>query len=181
MSGLGWTPPYIAGIIAFAGMFQAFWLLVLMPILDKRVGTQKLTSTCFAIWPAFFAAPILANQLARRALWEFVYTVMVMAQFTGAGVSMAFSELLTAFACTIRPADTLSSHRPTTPKHLLSAGSSRPSERCCTGSECSVQVSRPNIYHHDLCFRRTAQHPGWLFCLCVIVSRVHLHLLIFVC
>lgn len=91
MSGLGWTPPYIAGIIALASIFQPFWFLMI-PLLDKRLGTQKLTSTCFAAWPAFFAAPILANQLARRGCWKAVYPVMVMTQFTGAGVSIIFSE-----------------------------------------------------------------------------------------
>lgn len=92
MSGLGWTPPYIAGIIALAGIFQPFWLLLIMPILDKRMGTQKLTRACFAVWPAFLAAPILANQVARRGWWDAVYAVMAMTQFTGAGISMVFSE-----------------------------------------------------------------------------------------
>lgn len=92
LGGLGWSPPLIAGIISFAGLFQAFWLLVMMPILDKRIGTRALTRCCFAVWPCFFMVPILANRLALRGLWTEVYGVMVTAQFAGAGVSMAFSK-----------------------------------------------------------------------------------------
>lgn len=92
LGGLGWSPPFIASIISFAGLFQAFWLLILMPILDKRLGTRTLTRLCFGAWPLFFAAPILVNRLARGGHLTAVYAVMLGAQFTGAGVSMAFSK-----------------------------------------------------------------------------------------
>lgn len=38
--GLSWDPPQIGFFSSVTGLFQAFWLLIIMPILDKRYGTR---------------------------------------------------------------------------------------------------------------------------------------------
>jgi hypothetical protein len=70
---------------------QAIWLLVLMPKLDRKLGTRKLMQCCFLAWPFFFATPILSNWLVSRGHVAAMWVVLVTASCLGTGISMAFS------------------------------------------------------------------------------------------
>jgi hypothetical protein len=78
-------------MIALAGLSQSFWLLVVMPPLDKKLGTRRLLRTCFVVWPWLFVLPPLSNVFAQRGQWLLAYGMIGVGTIFGSGVSIAFS------------------------------------------------------------------------------------------
>jgi hypothetical protein len=96
LGGLAFTPAQIALLIAIAGASQAVWLLVVMPPLDRRLGTRRLLRICHAVWPLGFLAPIGANLLARAGATGAEYALLAVLMTIGSGVAIAFSEPVSA-------------------------------------------------------------------------------------
>lgn len=77
LGGLSWGPPRIALFVSWAGIFQAFWLLVLMPSIEERLGSLRLTRWCFHFWPLWFTLPIFASLLAHNGKSGWAYALMI--------------------------------------------------------------------------------------------------------
>lgn len=93
LGGYGLEPYQISIFMAVAGGSQAFWLLVVFPPLQKRIGTNGVIRACAIAYPVFFAGMPLGNILLRAdratAFWAIapVYTAV------GSGVSMCFTGI----------------------------------------------------------------------------------------
>jgi hypothetical protein len=93
MGGLGFTTELIAACTALNGASQAAWLLIVFPILHKRIGTGRVLWLCASAWPVLFVVGPVYNILLRyghtTVFWATGPPIIVLAS----GVSMAFSKL----------------------------------------------------------------------------------------
>jgi hypothetical protein len=94
LGGLEFSAGFIAACTALNGASQAVWLLVVFPVLHKRLGTGRLLMCCAVVWPVLFAAAPFENAVLRyvgrgAVFWATGTPVLVL----GSGVSMAFSTL----------------------------------------------------------------------------------------
>lgn len=94
LGGLAFRPPDIAILIAFAGLAQSIWLLVVMPPLDRAFGTRRLMRFCYLAWPWIFVMPVLANRVALTGSRAGVWAIMGGSVSIGAGIAIAFSASL---------------------------------------------------------------------------------------
>jgi hypothetical protein len=92
LGGLEFAPAQIALLIAVAGVAQSVWVLVVMPPLDRRLGTRRLLRICFALWPPGFLMPIGASLLAKHRQFGAMIALMGFLMTIGSGVSIAFSK-----------------------------------------------------------------------------------------
>jgi MFS family permease len=96
LGGLGFSPGLIAACTALNGSSQAAWLLLIFPVLHKRVGTGRVLWLCAVAWPVLFAAAPLYNVLLRYELTTLFWSTGPLVVVLFSGVSMAFSELFLA-------------------------------------------------------------------------------------
>lgn len=78
--------------VAIAGVSQAAWMLGPFTPLQQRYGTGAVLRLCTAVWPLFFLADPLLNEM-RRADWEIPFWILL--SFTtvvGSGVAMGFGK-----------------------------------------------------------------------------------------
>ncbi|KAJ6437580.1 peramine synthetase [Purpureocillium lavendulum] len=64
--GLGFSPHQIARFMAGQGAVEAVWLLLLFPLLHRRIGTKGILHLCAALFPFFFADYMGMNALLRN-------------------------------------------------------------------------------------------------------------------
>ncbi|WVR06007.1 hypothetical protein IAU60_003035 [Kwoniella sp. DSM 27419] len=88
IGGQSKTPPQIAEFGAANGLFQGFWLLFVMPRLDRRLGTRRTFNLVAFLFPFFTLLPIVANAFARSN--HYVASQVVLALY----VSVASVQLL---------------------------------------------------------------------------------------
>ncbi|EIN12346.1 MFS general substrate transporter [Punctularia strigosozonata HHB-11173 SS5] len=93
LGGLSFSPSGISVIFASIGFSQSVWLLVVMPPLERSLGTYRLLRSCFTYWPLGFLMPILANQFAKRNNSAGVYLITSVMSTLGVGTAMAFTCL----------------------------------------------------------------------------------------
>jgi hypothetical protein len=94
LGGQDKTPRQIAQVGATSACFQAFWLLQIMPRLDRRLGTRKLFILIASFLPVQMMNPVIANVLARRG--QRTASLVIIGVYASAGqfVNMSFSELV---------------------------------------------------------------------------------------
>jgi hypothetical protein len=101
MGGLGFTAELIAACTALNGVSQAAWLLIVFPILHKRVGTGRVLWLCASFWPVLFIVGPVYNLFLRygytKVFWITGPPIIVLAS----GVSMAFSTYYALYRCTV--------------------------------------------------------------------------------
>src|SRR4051812_46912598 len=68
LGGVGFSPSFIAGVIALNGISQALWLLLAFPPLQRRIGTGGIFKLCALAWPVFFAVLPICNVFLRYDL-----------------------------------------------------------------------------------------------------------------
>jgi MFS family permease len=91
LGGLAFHPQQIGLIMVVNTLSQAIWGLVLMPRLDRRLGTRKLIAYCFYVWPVFFSIHLLESRLAQGGHRFAMWVLLLATSSLGSGVSMAFS------------------------------------------------------------------------------------------
>ncbi|WVQ82645.1 hypothetical protein IAT38_004777 [Cryptococcus sp. DSM 104549] len=93
LGGQDQTPPQIAAYMAVASLTQGLWLLLVLPRLDRWLGTKrtfKLVSACF---PIVMTLPIIANALARGN--SMLGSNLILGAYVGIGTScnMTFTSV----------------------------------------------------------------------------------------
>lgn len=77
--------------IGLGGLSQAVWLLLIFPLLQRRIGTGGVLRICASVWPIFFFLAAFGNYLLRvkmdAVFWVYAPTLLII----GSGVAMAFS------------------------------------------------------------------------------------------
>jgi hypothetical protein len=91
LGGIGFGPELIAAFTALAGASQAIWLLLVFPLLHKRVGTGRVLFYCACAWPVFFASSVVFNTFLRHHLEPAFWATAPLTLVLGSGVAMAFS------------------------------------------------------------------------------------------
>jgi hypothetical protein len=92
LGGLGFTPGKIAATTGLNGVSQACWVLIVFPILHKRVGTGRVLWLCAVGWPVLFAAAPVFNGMLRYGLTTVFWSTGPPFIVLFSGVSMAFSK-----------------------------------------------------------------------------------------
>ena len=94
--GFGFTPLQISIFLAYNGLAQALWILLVFPPLQHRVGTNAVLRLCAAAYPVFFLLAPVQNMLLRsgdpvltKIFW--ISTPIVLG--AGCGVSMSFTAI----------------------------------------------------------------------------------------
>ena len=94
LGGLGFSSAIIAACTGIAGGSQAIWLLLIFPMLHRRVGTGRILWWCAFAWPIFFAIGPLYHYLLwygkNTLFWSTGPPTLVL----GSGVAMAFSKFV---------------------------------------------------------------------------------------
>jgi MFS family permease len=107
LGGLAFHPQQIGLIMVVNTLSQAIWGLVLMPRLDRRLGTRKLIAYCFYVWPVFFSIHLLESRLAQGGHRFAMWVLLLATSSLGSGVSMAFSASFDALLLMLEPAISL--------------------------------------------------------------------------
>jgi len=94
LGGYGFTPMQISLFLAVIGISQATWLLIFFPIIQRKYGTGAVLRICLYVWPLFFIAAPLCNEILRRDYYVAFWIIAPILQISGSGVSMAFSKPL---------------------------------------------------------------------------------------
>ncbi|RMZ67221.1 major facilitator superfamily transporter [Pyrenophora seminiperda CCB06] len=93
LGGLGFSPGLIAACTGLNGASQAAWLLIVFPILHKRLGTGRVLWLCALAWPVLFVLAPAFNVLLRYGqnviFWATAPPLVVLAS----GVAMAFTSV----------------------------------------------------------------------------------------
>lgn len=93
LGGLQFTKFQIGLFMALTGVSQAFWLLVVFPPLQHRLGTNGVMRLCANLYPFFLGTNALLNVL-RRAGFDAVFWVAAPCFLAiGPGVSMSFTAV----------------------------------------------------------------------------------------
>lgn len=91
LGGFSLGPSQIASFLAASALAQALWLLLIMPELDRILGTRILYRICTATGPIFSLFPPLANAFARVGSITTSWTVMWFWVVIGASLNITFS------------------------------------------------------------------------------------------
>ncbi|KAG9195351.1 hypothetical protein G6011_00472 [Alternaria panax] len=91
MGGLGFTPELIAACTALNGVSQAAWVLIVFPMLHKRVGTGGVLWLCASAWPVLFIVGPVYNLLLRYGQTTLFWVTGPPLVALASGVSMAFT------------------------------------------------------------------------------------------
>lgn len=70
------------------------WILIAFPPLHRRIGTGALLRLCAFVWVLAFAAWPFANKFLKNGWVAPFWTLAVIFNIVGSGVSMAFSKFL---------------------------------------------------------------------------------------
>jgi MFS family permease len=93
LGGYDFTTLQISLMMGLNGAAQAAWLLLVFPLLQRRIGSNGVIRLCASAWPAFFISCPIGNILLRQgsvnAFWIFVPVTLVI----GCGVSMSFTAI----------------------------------------------------------------------------------------
>ncbi|KAK8017799.1 tetracycline-efflux transporter [Apiospora rasikravindrae] len=93
LGGFAFTKFQIGMFMAMTGVSQAFWLLVVFPPLQHRMGTNGVMRLCANCYPFFLGTNALLNALRRagfdRAFWIAAPCFLAV----GPGVSMSFTAV----------------------------------------------------------------------------------------
>ncbi|KAF1935856.1 MFS general substrate transporter [Clathrospora elynae] len=93
LGGLGFSPGLIAACTALNGVSQASWLLIVFPVLHKRIGTGRILWWCGILWPVLFAIAPLCNLILRYELTAFFWSTMPIVLVLGSGAAMTFTGM----------------------------------------------------------------------------------------
>ncbi|KAI0123320.1 MFS general substrate transporter [Xylariales sp. AK1849] len=93
LGGLGFTPLLISIFMGLAGFSQAFWLLVIFPPLQHRLGTNGVMRLCAVAYPFAMAVSPLMNLGLRSGARTLFWVLMPLFGFVAPGVSMAFTAV----------------------------------------------------------------------------------------
>ncbi|KAK8866059.1 hypothetical protein IAR55_001210 [Kwoniella newhampshirensis] len=93
IGGQSKTPPQIAQLGAAAGLSQGLWLLLVLPRLDRWLGTKRTFKLVSAGFPLVMILPIIANALARGN--TALGSPLILAVYVGIGTScnMTFTSV----------------------------------------------------------------------------------------
>lgn len=95
LGGLGFGPSAISVIMSIQGASQAAWLLLVFPLVQRRLGTKGVMRICAVAYPFFFASYIVLSCLRRDAgnkVSEVLFYMLgIVAAVVGPGVSMCFT------------------------------------------------------------------------------------------
>jgi hypothetical protein len=94
LGGYGFKPIQISYFLGGIGISQAFWLVVVFPPLQQKIGTDRILRFCLYAWPIFFASCPMCNTFLRRGWTTAFWIVAPILQVGGSGVAMAFSEFV---------------------------------------------------------------------------------------
>lgn len=96
LGGCGFTPLQISLMMGLNGAAQAMWLLLIFPILQRKIGTKGVIRVCAFAYPIFFISCPLSSALLRmdtevsvKAFWVFAPAALAI----GCGVSMSFTAI----------------------------------------------------------------------------------------
>ncbi|ORY24489.1 MFS general substrate transporter [Naematelia encephala] len=93
LGGLNETPSQIALVSAISALFSAIWMLLLMPKLDRRLGTKRLFIYCSAATPVMMVLPVIANAFARTGHFGMSYFALFLFICIGSGAGMTFTSV----------------------------------------------------------------------------------------
>jgi MFS-type transporter involved in bile tolerance (Atg22 family) len=90
--GFGFSPQKISLFLGLVAASQAFWILVLFPPLQRKLGTNNLLRICIAAWPTLFGSFPIMNEFLRNG-WNHAYWIAAALSITiGGGAAMSSSE-----------------------------------------------------------------------------------------
>jgi MFS family permease len=96
LGGCGFTPLQISLMMGLNGAAQAAWLLLIFPVLQRKIGTKGVIRVCALAYPWFFLCCPLVSALLRvgteasvKAFWVFAPAALSI----GCGVSMSFTAI----------------------------------------------------------------------------------------
>ncbi|KAJ6256261.1 Efflux pump azaK [Drechslerella dactyloides] len=96
LGGLNLSPLQISMFMAFNGLAQAVWLLLVLPPLQNRIGTTGVLRACATAYPIFLSIPPALNLLrcngspaATTVFWICAPVLMGL----GCGVAMSFTAI----------------------------------------------------------------------------------------
>ncbi|KAJ7153038.1 MFS transporter [Mycena crocata] len=93
LGGFGFTPFQISWFLGASGAAQAFWLLVIFPPLQLRLGTKRLLTIIALIYPAGFVIMPLLNFSLRQGWIVFFWTVLPVFILIWSGYAMSFTGI----------------------------------------------------------------------------------------
>ncbi|UNI18368.1 hypothetical protein JDV02_004641 [Purpureocillium takamizusanense] len=97
LGGMGCSPSEITIYMTIQGGSEALWLLIVFPLLQRRIGTKGVLAVCAVAFPLFFAGYIVINALLRQQeghghhMGVLTWVVGCIVAFVGPGVWMAFT------------------------------------------------------------------------------------------
>ncbi|KAI1865305.1 uncharacterized protein JN550_008353 [Neoarthrinium moseri] len=92
LGGFGFEPYQISAFMALTGFSQAFWLLVIFPPLQHRLGTNGVMRACGLAYPFAMGFNPVLNAILRSGLSDTVFWVVgPIFLLIAPGVSMAFT------------------------------------------------------------------------------------------
>ncbi|KAF4961872.1 hypothetical protein FSARC_10012 [Fusarium sarcochroum] len=94
LGGVGFDSFKISLYMAVQGASQAIWLLIVFPLLHKRIGTRGVMKICGYAYPFFLSGYIVCNMLLRQhthAATVSFWIVGTLIAVIGPGVSMSFT------------------------------------------------------------------------------------------
>ncbi|KAK8101876.1 permease of the major facilitator superfamily [Apiospora kogelbergensis] len=93
LGGFEFSEFQIGMFMALTGVSQAFWLLVVFPPLQHRLGTNGVMRLCANFYPFFLGSNILLNALRRAGLHGVFWVAAPTILAVGPGVSMSFTAV----------------------------------------------------------------------------------------
>lgn len=93
LGGFGFSDQQIALIIMDAGASQALWILLVFPILQKRLSTGAVLRGTSIVWPFFMVMYPVLNEFLRHGWRTAFWAIFPAGVALGSGVSMAFGKL----------------------------------------------------------------------------------------
>lgn len=94
LGGYGFTPQKIAYLLAIGGFGQAFWTLVIFPMLHRRVGSIGVLKGAAVGWCLMFCVYAAVNIALRHGLSEALFwTFAVTCALIGSAISMSFTSV----------------------------------------------------------------------------------------
>ena len=96
LGGFEFTPLQISIFLAYNGLAQALWILLVFPPLQHRIGTLAVLRLCAIAYPVFFLLAPLQNMLLRSGdpvLTKLFWISAPLVLGAGSGVSMSFTAI----------------------------------------------------------------------------------------
>ncbi|WVQ97570.1 hypothetical protein IAU59_004684 [Kwoniella sp. CBS 9459] len=93
IGGQSKTPPQIAEYGAANGLFQGMWLLLVLPRLDRWIGTKRTFNIVAFSFPLFTVLPVVANAFARGQHWAMSEVMLAIYVSLGSASGMSFTSV----------------------------------------------------------------------------------------